>query len=191
MTTFSDIYSFTHMLLNKSYYHLTNYFSDNLNRDVERMKSNISYTNSFLNLMIESSHIIDNIYLGNAYNAANYNRLLECNIKTIINVSKEIPNFFEYTNEFNYHKIEVTDHNESSLISNFKIILECIDNNKDNGKILIHCYAGCSRSATIVALYLMNKYDMTVDDAIEFIQDKRDIININVKFIEELRKYPY
>ena len=39
------------------------------------------------------SHIIDNIYLGSAFNAASYYDLKESNIKMILNVTKEISEY--------------------------------------------------------------------------------------------------
>ena len=48
---------------------------------------------------------------------------------------------------------------------------------------------GSSRSATIVILYLMIKHNMTLEKAIHFIKQKRDIININTTFLTDLRDY--
>ena len=47
------------------------------------MKSGLnSFLIAFKNLFIEPTKIVDNIYLGNAYNASNFNQLDEFNIKT-------------------------------------------------------------------------------------------------------------
>ena len=66
--------------------------------------------------------------------------------------------------------------------------IETIETQKDEN-ILIHCYMGSSRSATIVILYLMDKYKMTLEKAIHLIKQKRDIININTRFLENLQDY--
>ena len=78
-----------------------------------------------------------------------------------------------------------------------QFIEECI--NRD-GKILIHCYHGVSRSAAILAAYLLklcldNKhaepYDMvdfgTVEDAITFIRSRRPIVCPNEGFMSQLK----
>ena len=78
-----------------------------------------------------------------------------------------------------------------------QFIEECI--NRD-GKILIHCYHGVSRSAAILAAYLLklcldNKhaepYDMvdfgTVEDAITFIRSRRPIVCPNEGFMAQLK----
>lgn len=191
---FSNLFSFTRMCANHSYNNIIDYFYNErtvLNNDVKRMnKDTNNYYDTFINLWIEPTWIIDNIYLGNGYNASNYKIIEEKNIKTIINVTKEIDNYFEYTNEFNYIKIPINDTNTSSLFNHFDTLLKYINKHQQNdGNILIHCFAGRSRSATIVTLYLMHKYNMSLDNAIEYIKKKRNIININVTFYKELKKW--
>ena len=65
--------------------------------------------NKVINFFNDPVHIIDNIYLGNAYNAANYNNLKDLNIKIIINVTKEIQNY--YPEDFHYYNIKIMDTN--------------------------------------------------------------------------------
>ena len=48
---------------------------------------------------------------------------------------------------------------------------------------------GSSRSAILVVLYLIKYKSYTMDDSIHFITDKRNRVNINVTYIEELKKY--
>jgi protein-tyrosine phosphatase len=58
-------------------------------------------------------------------------------------------------------------------------------------RVLIHCWAGHSRSVSIVLFYLMNKTRdfKTVDAALQFIQEKRPTINPNLGFLAQLRKH--
>lgn len=128
-------------------------------------------------------HIIDNIYLSGAYGAANYTVLKNLDIKTIINVTKEIQNYFP--DDFTYHKYAILDNNEANIEEHVMDIMKIIDDTKDN--ILIHCFLGKSRSASIVIYYLMSKHNMGLDEAIDFIKKKRDI-NPNIRFIEVLKK---
>jgi protein-tyrosine phosphatase len=46
---------------------------------------------------------------------------------------------------------------------------------------------GSSRSATIVIYYLMKKYNMTLEESINFVKEKRNIVNLTNKFCEELQ----
>jgi protein-tyrosine phosphatase len=62
---------------------------------------------------------------------------------------------------------------------------ECIDFIKSatiNGKILVHCFAGVSRSATVVIAYLMQEHGLTYHAAMKLVKSKRPFINPNEGF---------
>lgn len=61
--------------------------------------------------------------------------------------------------------------------------------NKENGVCLIHCDAGISRSATIVIAFLMKKYKKSYEKAYKYVEEKRDIINPNSGFRNQLLAY--
>ena len=152
---------------------------------------NESFLEHLYKLSYKMTPIIDNLFLGNACDASYYYKLKENNISSIVNVTNEIPNYFK--NDFNYFKISINDCNQESFTNKqFNDILNFIETtqkNKPNENILIHCYMGSSRSATIVILYLMKQYNMSLEKAIHFIKSKRDIININTTFLTNLRNY--
>ena len=56
-------------------------------------------------------------------------------------------------------------------------------------KILFHCYAGVSRSATFAIAYLMKTNMIIVDKAYELVKMKRNMINPNKGFMEALHKF--
>ena len=55
-----------------------------------------------------------------------------------------------------------------------------------NGKVLIHCQAGISRSPTIVIAYLMKVNKLTMNNAYNEVKDKRCIIGPNIIFLSQL-----
>lgn len=130
------------------------------------------------------THIIDNIYLGNAYNAANYETLQDSNIKHIINITNNIPNYYE--DHFQYKNYVMKDNNESSISEYLDDSYQFITRNKDEN-VLVHCYAGSSRSASLVLYYLIKKYNMTFENANTFLKNKRNIVNINLTFVDEIK----
>jgi len=137
---------------------------------------------------IKLTSIDDIIYLGNAYNAADYYYLKNFGITGIVNACNEISNYFE--DDFEYFKIDILDINNSSIYKFFDPFITFVENIlNDNGKIMIHCYMGSSRSAILVVLYLIKYKSYTMDDSIHFITGKRNRVNINVTYIEELKKY--
>lgn len=171
-------------------YHLM--YSDN--KEVLRYeKDDIPLYNKFYNLVNKPCHVIDNLYIGSAYNAADYYMLKDINIGLIVNVTSEISNY--YPEDFKYHKIEIEDINEHSLINSFEetfnIINDYLESNEstDSKNIMIHCYMGASRSASIIVVYLIKNYNMSLDEAIQYMKSKRPETNINITFIEEIKKY--
>ena len=62
--------------------------------EITRFYSRISTYEQLVSFFEPPTHIIDNIYLGNAYNAAYYYGLKKNNIKMIINVTKEISKYY-------------------------------------------------------------------------------------------------
>lgn len=52
--------------------------------------------------------------------------------------------------------------------------------------VVVHCLVGRSRSAAIVAAYLMKKYALTRTDAVQFIQKIRAVVDPNPGFITQL-----
>ena len=48
---------------------------------------------------------------------------------------------------------------------------------------------GSSRSASVTAAYLIYKYGYSVDDCIKLLRSKRDIVNTNTTFRENIENY--
>ena len=135
------------------------------------------------------THITDNIYLGNAYNAANYDELKQYDIKCIINATDEIGNYYDNNYEFTYMKLDgILDDSNSTIKKYFDDFLKFIKENKDHN-ILIHCFMGSSRSATLIVLYLIYFKNYTIVNAIKFVEEKCSRVNINIIYIKELEEY--
>jgi len=64
-----------------------------------------------------------------------------------------------FTDKFVYKIIPVMDVPSTNILSYFDNASQFIDSvlKTSFGKILVHCYAGVSRSATIVIAYLIKK----------------------------------
>lgn len=70
----------------------------------------------------------------------------------------------------------------------FEESYKIIDEGLSSGNVLVHCYAGVSRSATITAAYLMNKNSWSVREALSNIKRLRPVIGPNKGFIRQLNK---
>ena len=142
-----------------------------------------------------ASNIIDNIYIGDVYDAHNIDKLNELNIKNVISA---VMGFQEiYTPDFNHLCLSLIDNEEQNIIHYFDITYHFIDNilsknissaTKQN-KILIHCICGVSRSTTILLAYLIKKYKYTPQQALDLVKKKRNIVNPNNNFMNQLEIY--
>ena len=87
--------------------------------------------NHVSSLTLEPTEIVPGLYLGNAYNAANFSTLEYYNIKHIINISTELPNTFP--NQFNYLQIRIKDDNQHHI---YEYIPEIIEENGKKKKVM-------------------------------------------------------
>ncbi len=53
--------------------------------------------------------------------------------------------------------------------------------------VLIHCQDGVSRSSTIVIAYVMKKYKISVENAVQKVKDLRECVESNDGFLSQLR----
>nr|CAD7433720.1 unnamed protein product [Timema monikensis] len=63
--------------------------------------------------------------------------------------------------------IQVTDTPREDLLSHFEDTYRFISEGQEQGVVLVHCYFGVSRSATIVIAYMMKKHGLSFEDALE------------------------
>jgi protein-tyrosine phosphatase len=139
------------------------------------------------NLMTLPTYIIDNIYLGNALNASSIETLHKFSIQGIINITHDIPSY--YPDDITYLNISVRDTRDSFLESHLETAYRFIQQNSDKN-ILVHCYMGSSRSASLVIYYLMRQHGMPYQEAQEFVKNKRPVVNLNTNFARELQNLP-
>ena len=134
--------------------------------------------------------VIENLFLGNAYNARNFYELKKNNIGLIINCSKDIPNYFE--DEMDYIRVYVEDKLNQCIYKYLDTTItqmhEYLKVNP-NKNILIHCFMGSSRSATVIIAYLIKYRKYTRRDALLFLKQKRHLVNINVDFFKQLKRF--
>ena len=181
------------MFKDKTYQSVINWYYGDM-KNVERIyKENETIYNHVCKLFLKMTPIIDNIILGNACDASFYSRLKDAKVGIIINVTKEIPNYFE--TDFKYYNIHLNDQNHENFTNdifdkvNTFIEIYKSQSEYDAYNILIHCYMGSSRSATVAAAYMIYKYGYSVENCVDLLRSKRDIVNINKQFIKNLEDY--
>ena len=132
--------------------------------------------------------IVDNIYIGNIYDAHNIEQLKKHNITNVISAVTGFDNM--YDSSINHLCLNLIDDTDQNIIHYFDIALYFIENAvRKGGGVLIHCICGVSRSVTIMMVYLIKRNKNTVIEALELIRNKRCIANPNEYFMYQLLLY--
>lgn len=154
---------------------------------VSRIKGDNPWTHFYSVLKTPVTQIDDQLWLGSAFDAANENTLRECGIKTIINCSLELEHYFQMSGKYTYLRVPVLDINNSDLTSQFQTVINWFQ--QAEKPILIHCYMGSSRSAILTILWLVKIKGMQFDQAMKYLLEKREVVNINISYILQLRNF--
>ncbi|XP_037095071.1 dual specificity protein phosphatase 7-like [Syngnathus acus] len=131
--------------------------------------------------------ILPYLYLGCAKDSTNLDVLGQYNIKYILNVTPNLPNMFEHDGRFRYKQIPISDHWSQNLSQFFPEAISFIEEarSKQCG-VLVHCLAGISRSVTVTVAYLMQRLNLSLNDAYDFVKRKKSNISPNFNFMGQL-----
>ncbi|KAL4486035.1 hypothetical protein ABPG72_003969 [Tetrahymena utriculariae] len=132
--------------------------------------------------------IIEGIYVGNYLSAMDQKNLIKENITHIINCSpSDCPNLFE--KDFTYLNINIQDNWKTNLFLVIYIILDFLRNALEkNGRVLIHCNQGISRSPSIVIAYLIYTEKINANIALEKLKKKYPYADPNLDFQIQLNE---
>uniref|UniRef100_A0A8C0UNJ4 protein-tyrosine-phosphatase n=1 Tax=Cyanistes caeruleus TaxID=156563 RepID=A0A8C0UNJ4_CYACU len=132
--------------------------------------------------------ILPFLYLGSAYHASKCEFLANLHITALLNVSRKSSDSFK--DQYCYKWIPVEDSHTADISSHFQEAIDFIDYvRRAGGKILVHCEAGISRSPTICMAYLMKTKKLRLDEAFDYIKQRRSLISPNFGFMGQLLQY--
>lgn len=139
-----------------------------------------------------ASLILPRLYLSDLFTAQDEKELQRLGITHVISVLKspvDLPSCIPDTNRMH---IRIDDIGEEAILEylddSTEFIRTALNENPKN-KVLVHCFQGVSRSATIVCAYLIATAGMTAIESIEFAQSKRGIVSPNNGFRQQLVTY--
>ena len=132
------------------------------------------------------SRILDNLVLASSFEVMSYKLYEKSSV--IINAAIEvhipsIPNLTVIN--LNWNDNPQQDINKDNLL--LKLIQLMDSYICENKTVVVNCYAGISRSSTIVIAYLIAKNKWSLEESINFVKSKRIIVNPNDGFINQLR----
>ncbi|KAM8818207.1 protein phosphatase Slingshot homolog 2 isoform 2-T2 [Rhynchonycteris naso] len=141
-----------------------------------------------LGQMDSPTQIFEHVFLGSEWNASNLEDLQNRGVRYILNVTREIDNFFPGV--FEYHNIRVYDEEATDLLAYWNDTYKFISKAKKHGsKCLVHCKMGVSRSASTVIAYAMKEYGWNLDQAYDYVKERRTVTKPNPSFMRQLEEY--
>lgn len=142
----------------------------------------------YIDISFEGTMIINGLWLSGISSVSNREALHENNIEMIISAVLGSSANFPY--DFNYERADLRDTEDEDIITDFYRLVPIIHNELTNNRgVLVSCIFGRSRSASLVAAYLIKYKNMTADEALQFIKSKRSQIDPNANYIRQLKQY--
>jgi protein-tyrosine phosphatase len=132
----------------------------------------------------EINKISDKVFLGNEEGAMLKEKLKSLGITHILICGVDLIKFHE--NDFKYFQLNIEDYSNENIKKYFREALSFIESSK---KIYVHCWAGVSRSASIVIAYFMWKQKLNFIESKKLVERGRECINPNEGFIKQLMEF--
>lgn len=134
------------------------------------------------------NQILEHLYLTDYYNAKSKDNINSFNIKFVVNCTYECENVFD--KEIDYFKLFIDDNEMENIYIYFDKVADLIHKYRLEGKnVLVHCLMGISRSSSIIIAYLIKYHNMNFEEAYNFVKSKRNIVNPNKGFRNQLMEY--
>ncbi|KAM4615555.1 dual specificity protein phosphatase 16 [Polymixia lowei] len=135
---------------------------------------------------IGPTRILPHLYLGCQRDVLNKDLMQQNDIAYVLNASNTCPKP-DFIPESHFLRVPVNDSFCEKILPWLDKSVEFIEKAKaSNARVLVHCLAGISRSATIAIAYIMKRMDMSLDEAYRFVKEKRPTISPNFNFLGQL-----
>jgi len=136
----------------------------------------------------EPAEVVPGVYLGSIGAAQRPDYLREVGITHVLCVGKGLPR--KVGEDFVFKALEVLDSAETKLSDYFEECNQFIEAAKaGGGRVYVHCFAGKSRSATIVIAYVLHSTGMEYQKAFDLAREARPQIDPNPGFCLQLVQY--
>ncbi|GLT40832.1 hypothetical protein SLA2020_149370 [Shorea laevis] len=85
--------------------------------------------------------------------------------------------------------VPIRDMESEDLLDYLDVCLDFIEKSRKEGSVLVHCFAGVSRSAAIITAYLMRTEQLSQEDALESLKKSCEFVCPNDGFLEQLKMF--
>lgn len=174
-----------------------------LSSKVEKKKLNLKNRNNtaFDDLQHKLLMLVKRI-LGGLYLSSIDPILKEIDLKSeygITHILSVVPGTMKesYFSDYEWKQIEITDEETTNVIQYFpesyafieSALFQNSNDKKHQSCVLVHCSQGVSRSATFIIAYLMQKYHLSIDQALHAVKRKCPGAEPNPGFMNQLKLY--
>lgn len=136
------------------------------------------------------AEIRKNLFLGNAKMANSIWLLQQLNITVVVNCAIEVESKLFGHQNLTHYFLSMNDDHQQDILTILPKIIPIIDQHLKNGEaVLIHCAQGISRSASILAGYLMWSEKKPFQEILKSIKSKREVASPNLYFCRQLEKF--
>ena len=150
-------------------------------KEIERYKYKFHYN-------LHPSKIFDWLFLGSYRNAIDKQEIKDLEINYVLNCAVECLESFPAG--VKYCHLKINDMPSFKILPFLDKASFFIHQAKvNNGKILVHCQMGISRSTSCVIAYMIRYMGYSSMNALDFIKKKRSIVMPNFGFLQQLMLY--
>jgi len=138
--------------------------------------------------------VLPRLYLSDFFTARDENELSKLGITHVVSVIEYAPNLPDSIEPSHRLLVPIADRADENILKHLagttEFIRSALAENEGNN-VLVHCFQGISRSATVVCAYVVatSPTDMIGQEAIAIVQAKRSIICPNLGFRRQLDAY--
>ncbi|RDX50018.1 phosphatases II [Lentinus brumalis] len=137
----------------------------------------------------QASEIIPGLFVADLYTATSPAVVKELEITHVVSVVQK-PDW-RYPRNIRHLCVPVEDRTDEDLLRYLDYTVPWIRDAlaRENGRVLVHCVWGMSRSASVVVAYLIAARSMSLDEALRIVRGRRRIARPNSGFMEQLKVY--
>ncbi|KAJ7132160.1 protein-tyrosine phosphatase-like protein [Mycena epipterygia] len=139
-----------------------------------------------------ASLIVPHVYLSDYFTAHDEKQLSKLGITHVVSILDRVPTIPECIPEERRLYISIADRSDVDISQYLNQTTEFISAalaENENNNVLVHCFQGVSRSATVVCAYLVATTTMTASESIVYVQAKRSIVCPNIGFRNQLQTW--
>lgn len=132
-----------------------------------------------------ADEVLPGLWLGDARAAGDRALLSRLGVRRVV---QALPGRPPFVGEREYLVVPAADEPSFDMRPHLEAARRFVDESlARRWPVLVHCHAGISRSATLVAYFLMRRFGWSAERAVAFVRSRRPVVRPNPGFAAQLR----